>query len=388
MVFEAFLIILIITGFALLYWLLSKKLSQPSSENLEAMVDRVFGMSTQRVAEQSKQVLAGEREAIKVDLENKHAAIEKLVKNLQTDLVERQRELRLLEQDRIQKFGELSNNLETQRQLTQELQVSTEKLKETLSNNQLRGEWGEKIIEDLLRANGLVESIHYVRQSALGSSGLRPDISLLLPDKRLVAVDVKFPYREMQKMVAAESAALKKTHIKQFGIDIKAKIEKVSLYIAPEENTLDYAIMFVPNEMIFSFINQQYPELVDEAVRRRVLLVSPFTFLIVARTVMESYRNFLLGDKLQEVVKYVDEFATEWERFIEAFAKYGRSLGTLQTDYDQLMGTRVRQMNKRMERVQSLKSGSLATAVVDLESKDPALDDPEESFTEEHDGKK
>jgi DNA recombination protein RmuC len=378
MTFEVLVLIVILSGFAVLYLLLSRKLSQPTGQHLEVLVDRVFGMSTQRIAEQSRHVLAGEREAIKVDLENKHAAIEKLVKNLQTDLVERQRELRLLEQDRIQKFGELSTSLETQRQLTQELQVSTEKLKETLSNNQLRGEWGEKIIEDLLRANGLVESIHYVRQTVLGSTGMRPDISLLLPDKRLVAVDVKFPYREMQKMVAAESTALKKTHIKQFGLDIKSKIDKVSQYIVPEENTLDYAILFVPNEMIFSFINQQYPELVDEAVRRRVLLVSPFTFLIVARTVMESYRNFLLGDKLQEVVKYVDEFSTEWERFLESFAKYGRTLSTLQADYEQLMGTRVRQMNKRMERVQSLKTGSLTT-VAPLSSAEENLFDEKES---------
>ena len=165
-------------------------------------------------------------------------------------------------------------------------------------NNQQR-QWGERIIEDLLSANGLKEGVHYARQLPLGDGTLRPDISLLLPNDRVVAVDVKFPYQEMQKMTIAETKSQQQVHLKQFRRDIKDKIDKVAKYILPGEKTLDYAILFVPNEMLFSFINQKFPDLIDEAMAKRVLVVSPFTFLIVARTVMESYRNFMIGDKLK-----------------------------------------------------------------------------------------
>jgi DNA anti-recombination protein RmuC len=85
--------------------------------------------------------------------------------------------------------------------------------------------------------------------------------------------------------------------------------------------------------------------------------VSPFTFLIVARTVMESYRNFMMADKLRDIVGYVDEFVMEWSRFKEKFEKYGRTLSTLQTDYQEVMGTRVRQMERKIEKIEQERLG-------------------------------
>ena len=346
-------------GFAIVVYMQKRLYDSRKQSDIEAVVDRVFGMSAQKVAEQSRSILEGEKESIKIDLDNKHRMIEKLVKGLHDDISERQREIRKIEQDRVAKFTEINKALEFQRDITNDLKVSTEQLSKVLSNNQARGAWGERIIEDLLTAHGLQEGLHYQRQTALGDSGLRPDITLLLPNKRVVAVDVKFPYSEMQKLVEAQSKSAQSAHLKQFEQDLKKKIDKVAEYIHPEHNTLDYAIMFVPNEMVFSFINQKLPQLVDRALQRRVLLVSPFTFLIVARTVMESYRNFMIGDQLKEVIKHVDQFSMEWDKFLGAFDKYGRSLKTLQTSYDELTGTRVRQMQRRVDSVKSYSSGSL-----------------------------
>jgi DNA recombination protein RmuC len=356
------IIVVLIAGFVGLYLALQYQLrqSQPKSNELEDMVNKVFGMSVARIAAQSKQILQSEKETIKTDLDNKQQVIEKLVKQVQQDLQRQQDELHLLEKERTKQFGHITTAIDEHRKLTDELKVSTKQLATVLSNNQQRGEWGERIIEDLMQANGLIEGVHYVRQSKLGTSTLRPDITLLLPNKRNVAVDVKFPYSEIQKMAIAETKDAKQAHLKQFAIDLKQKITKVALYIDPSQDTLDYAILFVPNEMVFSFINQQFPDLVDEAMGKRVMIVSPFTFLIVARTVMESYRNFMVGDKLKEVVKYIDEFVGEWSKFKEKFDKYGRSLHTLQSDYEELTSTRIRQMDRKIDKVQSYRQGQLA----------------------------
>jgi len=354
------LFIIVIVGFGVLYLTLKKSLENKDQDDqkIEDVVNKVFGMSVGKIAAQSKRVLEGEKEAIKVDLDNKQKAIEKIVGELQRDITERQKEIRTLEQDRVKKFSEITTALSEHRDMTKDLRASTEQLAKVLSNNQSRGEWGERIIEDLLEANGLLEGVHYLRQSKLGNTTLKPDITLLLPNKRTVAVDVKFPYQEIQKMSVAETKKAKGDHLKQFGLDLKVKINKVSEYIKPEEDTLDYAIMFVPNEMVFSFINQRFPDLIDFALAKRVILVSPFTFLIVARTVMESYRNFMIGDKLKEVVKYVDDFVGEWSKFREEFDKFGRSINTLSTGYEKITETRTKQMEKKIERIESYRKGS------------------------------
>jgi len=354
------LFLVVIAGLLLLYFTLQKSLNNHSQndQQLEDVVHKVFGMSVGKIAAQSKQVLEGEKQAIKVDLDNKKQAIEKLVEDLQKDLGERQKEIRVLEQDRVKKFTEITSALAEHRKLTEDLRGSTEQLAKVLSNNQSRGEWGERIIEDLMQANGLIEGVHYLRQTKLGSSTFRPDITLILPNHRNVAVDVKFPYQEIQKMSVAETKKAKDDHMKQFAIDLKLKIQKVAEYIRPEDDTLDYAIMFVPNEMVFSFINQRFSELVDYAMAQRVILVSPFTFLIVARTVMESYRNFMIGDKLKEVVKYVDDFVLEWSKFRDEFDKFGRSIDTLKTGYEKITDTRTKQMDRKIEKIESYRQGS------------------------------
>jgi len=351
----------IVLGFVSLFIFLQRKLTAGGNdEQVENMVHKVFSLSTNKIVEQSKQVLDSEKEAIKVDLENKQRTIENLVKQLQDDMKQRQEEIHKVELNRNKSFGELTSQLEEHRKLTKELETSTTQLAKVLSNNQTRGAWGERIIEDLLSSHGLVEGTHYLRQSFIGNTNLKPDITLLLPNKRQVPVDVKFPYAEIQKMTEADTKAGKEIHVKQFRKDLKIKVTKVAEYIRPDKNTLDYAIMFVPNEMVFSFINQHMPEIVDEALERRVIIVSPFTFLIVAGTVRESYRNFMLEDKLREVVVQVNAFTQEWVKFKDQFEKYGRSIDTLKRAYDDLTSTRFRQMDRRVEEVESFHGQELS----------------------------
>jgi len=358
------LILILLAGFAALFWYLKTHISSQTKEtDLEDMVNRIFGLTTQKIAEQSRQILQSEKETIHVDLENKHQAIEKLVQSLHDEMKVRQQELRTLEQDRTQKFAELTTTLEQHRKLADELRISTQQLASVLSNNQTRGAWGERIIEDLLQANGLIEGIHYLKQTKLQETTLRPDITLLLPNHRNVPVDVKFPYSEIQKMANAETKEAKEVHLRQFGSDLKTKITKVAAYIDPSFNTLDYAILFVPNEMVFSFINQRFPELVDEAMAKRVIMVSPFTFLIVARTVMESYRNFMVEDKLRDILQYITEFVGEWGKFKEDFSKFGRSIEALRSGYDTLIHTRSNQMDRKISKIESYQQTSLLNSV-------------------------
>lgn len=357
------LILLIVLVSFLVYFLLKKQANlmeedQALDKKLETAVNKVFGMTANKIAEQSKNILQSEQDLLKTDLANKQATIEKLVKQLQEDLNQKQKEIREIEKKQIDKISGVTTAIEDHRNLTKELKVSTDKLTSMISNNQKRGAWGERIIEDLLQASGFQEGQHYLRQSKQKGSNLKPDITLLLPDDRNVPVDVKFPYAAVQQMSNTESQSEKKTYMQQFSRDLKAKIDKVAEYISPESDTLDYAILFVPNEMLFSFINQKFSEIIDEALSKKVILCSPFTFLVVARTVMESYRNFMVGKKIQEVIKQVDAFSNEWVRFDEEFQKFGRSITSLQNNYNTLTTTRKKQMEKRIDKIEEYRSGS------------------------------
>lgn len=358
--------ILILLGFALLAFILLRKRDPTNSVQDEAktkaIVNEVFGEVAGKIVEQTKHVLEADKEAIYQDNKGSKEAITKLVTDLQKELSERERDLKGIEADRHKQFGEIKVSIEEHRKITDELRVTTESLNKVLSNNQSRGQWGERIIEDILKSAGLIENIHYARQQGMETNTNKPDITLLLPNGRKVAVDVKFPYSEIQHMAAAEGKQQKDIHIKKFESDVKAKVLQVTKYIDVEEGTLDYAIMFVPNEMLFSFINQQFPSVIDDAMSRKVMIVSPFTFLIVARTVMESYRNFMVENNLRKIIKHISEFVVEWGRFTTEFNKFDDSILKLRDSFDKLKTTRYKMMESKIKKVESYRQGSGALA--------------------------
>jgi len=338
---------------------------------IKDLVQQVVSDNATQIAQQSKQILQGEKDTISAVMDQKQQAIERLVDQLQKDMHLKHIEMRKYEEQRIESFATMSENLQIQQKAVDLLQLTTQQLTKVLSNNQARGEWGERIIEDLLRANGLVENIHYSLQTYIPQTQLKPDVTLLLPDKKYVAVDVKFPYMQLQKATLAKSKQEKEMYEKAFEQDVRKQVDKVAQYIVPENGTVQYALLFVPNELIFSFINQQYPYLVDHAMKKRVLLVSPFTFLVVARTVIECYRNFMLQDSLKDIYQQLTGFVNEWGKFTDHLHKYGSSIDRLQKDYESLTQTRVRQMDKRIKTIEALHTGVKAEHNLLEEPEDP-----------------
>lgn len=378
------LIILFVLGWlsaiGVIWWILR----QWKSTQLRQLVDQAFVQSANQVAAQNQTLLSSEQERIQKDLDRQRQHIEQLVGRVETQLAQRQKELQRVEQERVAAFATLQQQLQEQRDTIKDLNTSTSKLSQLLDNNQARGQWGERIIEDLLQTNGLVDGVHYLRQHTL-LKGLRPDITLLLPDDRRIAIDVKFPLSELAKFAQATGAHDRAALRSQFVQTVRKHLQKVAGYIQPEARTLDYAMLFVPNEMVFSFLNQETPELIEEAMTNRVLLVSPFTFLVVAGTLRESYRNFILADSLHEAVLVLDEFVAEWEKYKAAFNKYGKSVRQISIDYEDLTGVRTRQLERKVEKLRRISTGALQKKMIEPLEISAAVVDNSPSVDEEDD---
>lgn len=345
-------------------WQLQKNKNPVTDEEQQrqqwkSVINEVFGEVTSKVGQQSKEILAGEKKEIATDLKNRQEQIEKVVDELRRELHERQKEIRNLETNRDKQYSKIVTQIQEHQNITKELRTSTDKLQQVLNNNQRRGEWGEYILDDILRTAGLLEGVHYIRQKSLGKTSVIPDVTLLLPNQRTVSVDVKFPYSAIQKMTETDSKLEKEKYRKQFINDVKTKVKQLDErgYINLEEGTLDYAIVFVPNEMLFSYINQESPEVIEYAMSKRIMLVSPFTFLIVARTMMESYRNFMIENNLKEIIGYISDFIEEWGRFEDEFGKFDTHLGRLRRSYDQIATTRYNRMRLRINRIEEYRHG-------------------------------
>lgn len=314
----------------------------------------IFGQKfTLQLSQKNEEQRKGAKDEIeggvKGILESNRTLLKEIIEGLEKKLEHSQKEVDTLKNQNSAIKEQLLNTAK----ITGELQVSTEGLKNLLSNNRLRGEWGEQVAEDLLLAAGFVEHVTFLKQAQTKEG--RPDFTIKLPDGSKLNVDAKFPFDDLMSYQSAETEAAKKQALSKFGQSIKQKVKEVTSkdYINPEDQTLDFVVMFIPNEMIFSFIYEQLPDINEYCTQRKVIMAGPFGFTAVLRLVMQAYKNFGYEKNLQEIFGLVSKFQEEYEKFGGSLEKLGNQLSTVQKTYHEVEGTRSRQLTKVIDQISS-----------------------------------
>lgn len=326
-------------------------------EDLESSIKQLLPDLMKSVNEQviqlADQKLGAEKKEIRADMEGKRQEIERLIKMIQDDLKDSKNRLNESEKERVDMFSSLKTSLDDYKKITDQLAVSTESLKKVLSNNQLRGQFGEQVADELLKMAGFVRGVDYEFNKEQAGSETRPDFAIFLPDRTRINVDAKFPYSNLQKSSEATEKTQKEEYLRAFEKDVREKIRQVTTrdYINPEDKTVDFVILFIPNEMIFSYIYDQLNEVWTEAMGKKVILAGPFSFSALLRMIKQSYDNFKVQENIQKIVTYVKSLEKEYVKFSEEFNKVGDRIDSLTKQYDLVSSTRVNQMNKIMEKV-------------------------------------
>jgi len=321
---------------------------------IREMMPELMREASNSLISMADQKLGAEKNEIKTDLENKRFAIETLVKKIEDELNKTNQNLDKAEKERIGSYNELKTEIDLHRKVTDQLSITTDQLKRVLSNNQMRGAFGETIAEDLLKMCGFVKGIDFDYNKVQGDIDTRPDFTVFLPDKTRINVDVKFPYASLQKWIEAENEGpVKEQYKREFEQAVKNKIKQVTTrdYISPENNTVDFVIMFIPNEMIFSYIYDKMNDVWQEAMAKKVVMAGPFSFTAILRMVRQAYDNFKYEKNIRQIISHVQEFEKEFDSFNYEFVKIGERIDSLQKQYNVVSTTRTNQLVKRMDRI-------------------------------------
>src|SRR3990167_8330902 len=166
---------------------------------------------------------------VKDMLDNNQKLLSEITKGLEKQLEHSRKEVGDLKNQNSAIREQLANTAK----ITEGLQVSTESLRNLLSNNRLRGNWGEQVAEDLLLAAGFVEKVNYVKQTSSGEG--RPDFTVLLPDGSKLNVDAKFPFDNLIAYQEAKTDAARNAALTKFRADVKTQVKAITSkdYINP-----------------------------------------------------------------------------------------------------------------------------------------------------------
>lgn len=340
---------------------LSQRMIEENLKFTEQRSREVFQQERGRLMEQYGSEKELMREKIKQSnqfLEHKKDLIKEMVEKVHQELLRHQNKISETEKERTGAFQALQTSLEEYKIITSGLKESADNLKNILSNNQLRGKYGEEVAENLLKSIGFVKGQNYVVNISQDTTSTRPDFTIYLPDGTKINIDAKFPLQSLIKYQETEDEQERKRHLRQFTIDVKEKIKQVTTrdYINPEDNTVDFVILFIPNEMIFSFIYDRLQDVWNEAMTKKVIMAGPFSFTAILRMVFQSYKSFKYQEDLYEIIKLIRIFEKEYDKFSLELDKLGNKIQGVENQYQAVSVTRTKKLANVVDRIKSEKA--------------------------------
>jgi len=328
------------------------------SDTFKALSLDALKHNTEEFKKFSEQALKAQGELGAKELEGKKDLIDQSIESMTRKLTEMQKKFEGQGMNSMEKMTEVSELIRNHSDITGKLNETTDGLRMTLASSKKRGEWGERMAEDIIRLVGLKEGINYEKQKQIEDSTGRPDYSFFLPGNLRINMDVKFPLENYDQFVNATNDQDRKRHKADLLRSVKTMINEIGTkrdYIDTSRNTVDYAIIFIPNEQVFAFVNEADTTLMDLSLKQKIILCSPFTLYAVLAVVRQSVENFNLEQTASAILQHLGTFYKQWNMYTESFKKLGDKLDLTRKEYDALATTRSNQLERPLKKIDEIR---------------------------------
>lgn len=269
---------------------------------------------------------------------------------LQAKLQEMQEKVVNAERERVDQFTQVQEQILENRRQQETLTKNTQALAGALSNNQVRGQWGELTLRRMLEQSGLRVGIDFTEQyQTVNEDGksIRPDVIIQMPDGKFVAVDAKVPYNNFQRafeipeVADASDEKRRKDLLKQHVADVKKKIDDLNSaeYFSGLPSSPEFTILFMPSESLLSVTLEHDPTILEYAFQKRIALVSPVSFFSVLKTVSYTWKQNAQEDAIKEIVDLGVKLHSSVRVLAEHAAKLGGKLNDSVKAYNEFAGS-------------------------------------------------
>jgi len=313
------------------------------------------------------------QESAKGDLAQRQEAIKTLVKPLEEQLKIYQQRLQQTESAQSTTLGEVKKHLETLAQQSQSLSNETLQLRRVLSSNQARGRWGEETLRRVVEAAGMSAHCDFSEQTQAGDS--KPDLIVRLPGDRVIIVDAKVPDLDFLNAMDAADSTKRAEALAAHAAKLKATVKALADRDYPSQfpNALDYVVMFLPAESLFSAALEGDHDLIVWAAGKRIMLATPASLIALLRSVSVSWQQHAQTENARAIADAAQELYARVCKFTEHFERIRGGLEKANAAFNDAVGSYDRMVRPSGERLQKLRGDATGKQLTEVQPLDATL---------------
>ena len=263
-------------------------------------------------------------------LDKKEKAIENLVKPIHEALQKTESQIREIEKQRTEAYRSLTQQLRHVAEVQNSLQAETRNLVRALRRPEVRGQWGEITLKRLVELAGMVPYCDFYEQESVsaGEGSIRPDMVVRMPDKREIVVDCKTPLDAYLNAVESTDDKQQYEFLTHHARNVRQHMKRLAskAYWTQFKHTPDFVVLFIPGDQFLASALEVEPELLEEALRNRVILATPTSIIALLRAIAFGWKQQALAENADRIQELGEELHHRIAVFSEHLSQLGKAL--------------------------------------------------------------
>ncbi|MGD8592801.1 MAG: DNA recombination protein RmuC [Gammaproteobacteria bacterium] len=313
------------------------------SETFSALSSQALKHNTEEFLKLAQENLKQYQLKAHSELSEKEKAIENLVKPIKDTLEKTEKQIRLMEHERKEAYGALTQHLHSMAQTQQALQGETRNLVKALSRPEVRGQWGELTLRRLAELAGMVEHCDFFEQehTQTETGAQRPDMIVRMPGSREIVVDVKTPLDAYLRAIEAVDDETKTRELEKHTKNIRERIRELATkaYWNQFKHSPEFVVLFIPGDQFLSSALDQDHNLLENAMQQKIILATPTSLVALLRAIAYGWRQEALTENAEQIRQIGDELYGRLSTFAEHLNKLGRSLAGSVQHFNKAVGS-------------------------------------------------
>ena len=325
-----------------------KESRQQLEQSFSALSQQALKLNNEHFLLLAKEKLSQYQIQAEANLDKKEKAIETLLKPINETLKQTESQIRTIEKERKESFGSLSQHLKSINESQTNLRLETQNLVQALRRPEVRGQWGELTLKRIAELAGMVNHCDFYeqQQSDHSDSRLRPDMIVRMPDQRELIIDAKTPLDAYLNATQTNDEKIRTTALIKHARNVRERMRELAskAYWNQFKNSPDFVVLFIPGEQFLSAALEQDPQLLEDALKNKVILATPTSIIALLRAVAFGWRQMSVAKNAEKIRELGEDLYHRLATFAEHLQNLGKHLNSSVEQFNKAIGSLDRQV--------------------------------------------